>query len=165
MLAAKRTAYEPGHRPKYLVIVDETPESDRALYYAARRCARIGAGVVLAIITVPEAVEDWLGVGALMRAEAEEKAQEVLVRAAARARAVAGVEPECVVRAGQKADEIVALINEDTDIAVLVLAAGTGKEGPGPLVSTLVGKMSGSFPIPIAVIPGRLTDEHIDTLA
>jgi hypothetical protein len=46
-----------------------------------------------------------------------------------------------------------------------VLAAGSGTEGPGPLVSTLVGKASGTFPIPIAVIPGTLTDEAIEALA
>ncbi len=31
-----RRAYETGHRPKFLVVVDETPEADRALYFAAR---------------------------------------------------------------------------------------------------------------------------------
>ena len=70
-----------------------------------------------------------------------------------------------LIREGQRSDEIVRQIDEDRDIAVLVLAAGAGKEGPGPLVSTLVGKASGTFPIPIAVIPGTLTDDHIDGLA
>ena len=32
-------------------------------------------------------------------------------------------------------EEILKLIEEDEDIAILVLAAGTGKEGPGPLVA------------------------------
>ena len=36
-MASKRSAYEPGHQAKFLVVVDETPESDRALYFAARR--------------------------------------------------------------------------------------------------------------------------------
>jgi hypothetical protein len=43
----------------------------------------------------------------------------------------------------------------------LVLAAGTGKEGPGPLVSNLA-KTAGTFPIPVAVVPGHLSDEDID---
>ena len=62
-------------------------------------------------------------------------------------------------------DAIVALIEEDEDIALLVLAAGTGKDGPGPLVSTLAGKVSGSFAIPIAIVPGHLSDDEIDALA
>jgi hypothetical protein len=45
-----------------------------------------------------------------------------------------------------------------------VLAASTGKEGPGPLVASL-GKMAGTFPIPIAVVPGHLSDEDLDAMA
>jgi len=164
-MASKRSAYEPGHQPKFLVVVDETPESDRALYFAARRCARVGARVVLTMINPPNEFENWLGVGDVMRQEAEEKAKDILDRAAARARAVAGVEPEIIIREGQRSDEILKLIEEDRDIALLVLAAGPDAEGPGPLVSTLVGKAASTFPIPIAVIPGTLDDEAIDALA
>jgi nucleotide-binding universal stress UspA family protein len=165
MTPVKRSSYEPGHQPKYLVVVDETQECDRALYYAARRCARIGARTILLMIIAPTEYDNWLGVGEVMREEAEEKAEDILSRAAARARAVAGVEPELLIREGPRSEEIVKLIGEDLDIAVLVLAAGTGAEGPGPLVSTLVGQRSGTFPIPIAVIPGTLTDEEIDALS
>ena len=42
-----------------------------------------------------------------------------------------------------------------------MLAAGTGKEGPGPLVSSLA-KTAGTFPIPVAIVPGHLSDEDID---
>jgi hypothetical protein len=56
------------------------------------------------------------------------------------------------------------LIDEDEDIAALILAAGTGKEGPGPLVSSLA-KTAGDFPIPVAVVPGHLSDEDLDTMS
>ena len=42
-----------------------------------------------------------------------------------------------------------------------ILAAGTGKEGPGPLVSNLA-KTAGTFPIPVAIVPGHLSDDDID---
>jgi hypothetical protein len=45
-----------------------------------------------------------------------------------------------------------------------VLAAGTGKEGPGPLVAG-VGKAAGSYPIPVAIVPGHLGDEDLDALS
>jgi len=48
--------------------------------------------------------------------------------------------------------------------AVLVLAAGTAKEGPGPLVSAFVGR-AGANPIPITIVPGGLSDSEIDALA
>ena len=59
----------------------------------------------------------------------------ILDQFAARANGVAGITPERVVRDGEKSTEILKLIDEDEDIATLVLAAGTGKEGPGPLVA------------------------------
>ncbi len=80
-------------------------------------------------------------------------------------RAVAGVEPQVEIREGVPAKEIVALIDADEDISLLVLAAGTGTDGPGPLVSSLAGKGSGSFAVPIAIVPGHLSDRDIDTMS
>src|SRR5262249_10016840 len=42
-MSRKRRSYEAGHKPKYLVIIDGSPECDRAVYYASRRAARTGA--------------------------------------------------------------------------------------------------------------------------
>jgi len=164
-VSVKRRSYEAGHRPKFLVIVDETPECERALRFAARRVTRTGASLLLLGVVSPPDNFEWLGVGDAMRAEAEEEAQERLEVAAAKARSAAGVEPEQVVRVGDKSEAILDLINEDEDISFLVLAAGTAKEGPGPLVSSLAGKAASSFPVPVVIVPGNLTDEEIDALA
>ena len=43
MTGTRRRSYEEGHRPKYLIVIDDSEECDRALYFAARRCARISA--------------------------------------------------------------------------------------------------------------------------
>ncbi len=74
-----------------------------------------------------------------------------------------GIEPEIVIREGIATEQIHAAIEEDRDIAILVLAAGSAKEGPGPLVSSIAGKAA-AFPIPVTVIPDLLTDEEIDAL-
>lgn len=165
MTVKPRRSYEAGHRPKFLVIVDETDECDRAVYFAARRAGRVGAGLAILAVVAPPDFQHWLGVGSVMQAEAEEEASQRLDAAAARARSVAGIEPERLVRTGLKADEILSLIEEDEDVSLLVLAAGTGKEGPGPLVAHLAGKAAGSFPVPIAIVPGGLRDADIDALA
>jgi nucleotide-binding universal stress UspA family protein len=99
-----------------------------------------------------------------MRQEAQDEARTVLAQAAARARSIGGIVPEQVIREGETAEQVQALIEEDQDIAVLVLAAGTAKEGPGPLVSGLT-KTVATFPIPIAIVPGQLSDQDIDALA
>jgi hypothetical protein len=50
------------------------------------------------------------------------------------------------------------------DFSILVLAAGTSKEGPGPLVSAFAAQ-AGYHPIPVTIVPGGLSDEAIDALA
>ena len=165
-MSLKRRSHEPGHRRKFLVVVDETPECDRALYYAGRRAARTAGGVVmLGTLDLGEAQHQWLGVADLMRVEATEAMQERLDHFAARLRRACGVEPEQVIREGSRAEAILSLITQDRDIAILVLASGTGTEGPGPLVTLLAGGASARFPIPVTIVPGALSDEELDALA
>jgi len=164
-MSRKRRSYESGHKAKFLVIVDKTPECDRAVYYASRRAARVGVSVVLLrIIETHDHGQQWLGVADIMRAEAREEATAMLAKAAQRSNGIAGITPECVIREGKPHEEIVKLIEEDEDIAVLVLAAGIDSEGPGPLVSSL-GKTAGTFPIPVAIVPGHLTDDDLDAMS
>jgi nucleotide-binding universal stress UspA family protein len=163
-MSRKRRSYESGHRPKYLVVIDDSPECDRAIYYASRRSARTGGGVVmLRVIETKDRNQQWLGVADIMRAEAQEEAQAVLARFAARASAIANVTAEQVIREGEIAAEILNQIETDEDIAILVLAAGIGKEGPGPLVADL-STTAGTFPIPVAIVPGHLTDQDLDAM-
>jgi nucleotide-binding universal stress UspA family protein len=163
-MSRKRRSYEAGHQPKYLVVIDESPECDRAVYYASRRAARTGAGMVmLLVIEAHDRHQQWLGVADIMAAEAREAANAVLDRFATRANGASGITPERIVREGDKAHEILSLIDEDEDIAVLVLAAGAEVDGPGPLVDTM-GRTTG-FPIPVAIVPGHLSDEELDALS
>ena len=164
-MTRRRRSYEAGHQAKYLVIIDDTLECDRAMYYASRRAARVGVSVVLLrVIETRDHGQQWLGVADIMRAEAHEEAAATLATFAARSNGIAGITPQCVIREGEVAEEILKLIEEDEDIAVLVLAAGIGKEGPGPLVSSL-GSSAGTFPIPVAIVPGHLNDDEIDAMA
>jgi len=132
----RRRSYEAGHKPKWLVVIDDTPECDRAVYFAARRAARVGAGVImLRVIETHDRNQQWLGVADIMKAEAHEEANAVLDKYSTRANGIAGVTAERVVREGATADEILGLIEEDEDIAILVLAAGTDKDGRLKVIS------------------------------
>ena len=53
----------------------------------------------------------------------------------------------------------------DNGIATDSTPAGASKDGPGPLVSTLAGRSASTFPVPIVIVPGSLSDEEIDALA
>jgi nucleotide-binding universal stress UspA family protein len=163
-MGTQRRAYEFGHKPKCLVVVDDTAEADRAVYYASRWAARVGGGVVmLRVIEVEDRNQQWLGVADIMRAEAYEEANAALDHAAQRA-GQAAPSPERVIREGDPSEQIADVIAQDVDIIKLVLAASTGPEGPGPIITALAAA-AGSFPIPITLIPGGLTDAELDALA
>src|SRR5581483_4281420 len=160
-MTTQRRSYEAGHTPKCLVIVDETAEWDRAVYYASRWASRLGGGVVmLHVIEIDQQSQQWLGVADIMRAEAYENANAALDRAVARASGIAATIPERVIREGEATEQILEAIEDDADIALLVLAANPGAEGPGPLTTGLA-KTVGTFPIPVVIVPGELGDSEL----
>jgi len=168
MPTKKRKVFEKGHLRKFLIVVDDSPEFDVALAFAARVADRTGGGLSLAYVIQPADFHHWLGVEEVRREEEMGKAK-ALFRLARRRLARVGCEDiplEEIVREGDKAEEILALIEEDEDIAILVLGAAANSEGPGPLVSSLAaGSGAGTFPIPIYVVPGSLEVDDILALA
>jgi nucleotide-binding universal stress UspA family protein len=163
-MVSKRLSREAGHRRKFLAIIDQTPECERAVAYASMRAHSTSGGVILLYVIEPGDFKHWLGVEQIMRDEAMEAAQAALDAHATKVRTTLGIEPELVIREGKPTDEIHQLIEDDQDIAILVLAAGAAKEGPGPLVASIAGK-SAAFPIPVTVVPQNLSDEEIASLA
>src|ERR1700757_4710740 len=70
-MSTKRRSYETGHKPKCLVIVDDTAEWARAVYYASRWAMRAGGGVVmLRIIETEDQNQQWLRAAADTAADA-----------------------------------------------------------------------------------------------
>jgi nucleotide-binding universal stress UspA family protein len=161
-MSSRRRSNEAGHIRKYLVVIDDTEECDRAVFWAAKRAAHTKAAIVM--LRVIEPGEQWLGVADIMKAEAEEAAHAALDKYATRIGDLAGIAPERAIREGEPATQMLDLIDEDLDIGILVLAAGVGGEGPGPLVSS-VAKSAGTFPIPVAIVPGHLSDEDLEALS
>ncbi|MBM3555216.1 MAG: universal stress protein [Alphaproteobacteria bacterium] len=135
-----------------------------ALRFASMRARKTGEGIVLLRVIEPSEFKPWPGIEALMREEARVEAERLLQKLAEKVNRKARILPELAVREGRKRDEVIALVKEDKEIRVLVLGAAPGPDGPGPLVESLAGRMSGDFPIPIAVIPGTLSDPELEDL-
>ncbi|WP_313615566.1 universal stress protein [Agrobacterium sp.] len=162
-MVSKRLSRLEGHRRKFLAVIDGTPECERAVHYAGRRAKNSNGGLVLLYVIPDGDFQQWLGVEQIMRAEAQEEAEASMAKTAQKVREAVGIEPEVVIREGAATEQIHGLIEEDRDIAILVLAAGSTKEGPGPLVSSIAGR-GAAFPIPVTVLPDTLSDEEIDAL-
>lgn len=153
---------ESEYKRKFLVVIDDTPECDRAVTFAAHRVKRTGGTVVLLSVIDSADFQQFLGVEEVMRAEAREEAERLLDARIARIAKIGDVRTETVIREGDPIQEIERVIAADPGIAILVLAASTSSEGPGPLVTAFASRSGGgALPILVAIVPGSMTDEQI----
>lgn len=151
--------YDTEYKRKFLVVIDETEECDRALTFAAFRTKRTGGTVVL-VTVVPKPEFIGMGVEEVLRAEAVEEAERNLDMRLARIKEIGDVRAETVIREGSGPEQIEELIDKDHGIAILVLAASKSQEGPGPLVTHFAARAN-ALPIPLTIVPGRMSDEEI----
>jgi nucleotide-binding universal stress UspA family protein len=153
----------PQRPRKFLVVVDKTAEAPVALRFATRRAQHTGGRVTLLCVAEPGEFQQWRGVEEIMREEARQEAEGLVYAAAKVVNELSGIMPELIIVEGRATECLLELIQSDRDISILVLAAGTAKEGPGPLVSMFAGP--GMHPIPVTIVPGGFTDDEIDALA
>jgi nucleotide-binding universal stress UspA family protein len=149
----------------FLVVVDETEELQIAVHYAARRAAHTGGRVALLYVIEPSELQHWVAIENLAREEQREEAELLMQRLCEEILPIAGAMPIVYIREGRRRDELLSLINEEPSISILVLAAGIGPEGPGPLISYLTGKPAARLRIPVTIVPGGLTMEQLDAVS
>ncbi len=148
---------------KFLVVLDDSRECLNAMRFAAMRAAHTGGGVQILSVIPPDEFNHWIGVGEVMRAEARERIEAHFNVFAKWMRDKQGIDPELVIREGEPIDEILSQVSDDQEIGVLVLGAGSGRKGPGPLVSSLT-KNAGALPIPMTIVPGELSKEQLEAI-
>ena len=71
------------------------------------------------------------------------------------------------IREGEIIQELKNLINEEKNISVLVLGANVDEKekNPGPIINSLVSKELSNFRIPIMIVPGNFSNEHISLIS
>jgi nucleotide-binding universal stress UspA family protein len=148
---------------KFLVLIDESPECDRAVSFAAHRVRRTGGTLVLLSVIDSSDFDQFIGVADTMRAEARNEAERNLDARIARIAKIGTIRTETVIREGKPAEAIEKLVSEDPGIGILVLAAGQGDKGPGPLVTHFAAH--NRLHIMVTIVPGAMTDEEIVAVA
>ncbi len=159
----KASASEEKERV-FLVVVDDTEEMKVALHFACRRARRTGGRVALLYVQEPADFQHWMAVGDLMREEAREEGEALLQKLSAEVQQWAGSYPVLYIREGDRKEELVKLIEEEPSISILVLGAGTGPAGPGPIISHLMSKGVRELRVPVTIVPGSLSDDEIVAL-
>lgn len=149
----------------FLVVVDKSEEHKVALRYAALRAKRTGGRVALLYVIAPTDFQAFGSVENLIREEQRQEAETVMQGLSSEVQSICGKTPVFHIREGDVADELLALIDEDKGISVLVLAAAARGKNPGPLITALAGKMWTKLHIPMTIVPGDLSNEQLDRLA
>jgi nucleotide-binding universal stress UspA family protein len=153
---------ERDYKRKFLVVVDEGKETDRAIAFAAHRVKRTGGTVVLLYVIETQEFTQFLGVEDVMRAEARDNAERLVDAKLARISQWGDIRTETAIREGDLLEEIGRLIAADPGIAILVLAASNSKEGPGQLITDFAASAGhAALPVVVTIIPGTMTDEQI----
>ena len=151
---------------KFLVVVDDSPEFEAALRYASRRARSTGGRVALLRIIPGGSDEHWAGVREEIQRQQRAEAETLLSRLGEEATTRSGAPPVFLIEEGDPPSAIRKVCADDPEIKILVLAAGAGSRGPGPLVSAVLkGGGFGGRKLPVTIVPGELTDAEIEDLA
>jgi nucleotide-binding universal stress UspA family protein len=148
----------------YLVVVDDGPEAEIALRFAARRAVKTGGGVEILSILPPQEFIAFGGVQATIEEEARLHAEGLVRAAAGTLFEESGLHPSITIRGGDGPGIIRDMIAANPDIAALVLGAAPSG-APGELVAHFTGSDAGTLTVPIMIVPGSLSLEQIDRLS
>ena len=146
-----------------LVIADGSKEMEVALQYACARSKKTSRKIIIATFIEPIDVLTTQGVTEIMQNEAREEAEKRLQKAASVVKESTGFMPVLQVREGERMKELKLLIEEEENINVLVLAANVDEtnKGPGPIINSLVTKEFSNFRVPVMIVPGNFSKDHI----
>ena len=156
---------EPAPRRVFLVVVDETEEMRNALRYACRRAQKTTGRVALLHVIEPLEFQHWLGVGRVMEEEARAEAEQRLQALATEVYAQTGAVSVIHLREGNRAEQLVQLLQEDPSISLIVLGTARSASNPGPLVTYMLANLGRRVRVPVTLVPGELTVEEIDALS
>ena len=149
-----------------LVIADGSKEMEVALQYACARSKKTSRKIIIATFIEPIDVLTTQGVAEIMKNEAREEAEKILHSAATFVKNSTGTMPILHKREGEVISELKKLIEEEENINVLVLAANTNEKekNPGPIINALVTKEISTLRIPVMIVPGNFSKDHISQI-
>ena len=149
-----------------LVIADGSKEMEVALQYACARSKKTNRKIIIATFIEPIDVLTTQGVTEIMQNEAREDAEKRLRHASSIVKESTGLIPVLSIREGEIITELKALIEEEKNINVLVLAANVDEKvkNPGPIINSLVTKEFSNFRVPVMIVPGNFSKDHIALL-
>jgi hypothetical protein len=152
---------------KLLCIADDSEECRAAVYFGAMRAAGTNAKLILLRVVEPLDPGLWAAMGEAMRERMRLEALADLQALSDVAWHAAAIVPELVVQEGILDHQIRSFIDATPAVKTLLLAAASGRSGPGPLVAAAMrgGFGFGARAVAIMIVPPGLTDSELEDLA
>ncbi len=137
----------------FLVVVDESPEFDAALRYAAGAARRAQVPVTLLSVIEPSVIAAWGGVERAMDDEAFAQARAQMASHEVLAQNLSGAKPVCLYVKGERRAVLMEQLEKLGAGVVLVLGSG-GKEGGNALIQYLTSdKGLRKLHVPLVIVP------------
>ena len=152
-------------KKKFLVVVDDSDELKNAIYFAANRAIHTEGKLSLLYVVDPAIDAQWARIENLIEQEATSEAKKICRGWSQKIKKRFNIESEIIIKIGDRSEELLKLVKEDSNIRFLVLASSANNENPGPLITSLTGKKIKDLSIPIVIVPGSLSEKDIDLIA
>lgn len=151
-------------RVKYLVCVDDREASRVALRYAAHQAKTHGGHLDILHVMEPAGFKGLSSVVETMREEKREKTEQLMQELAEEVQHWCGITPSLLMREGEIVEQIVAAVQEDFDVNVLVLASSPESRSQGSVFRALTADQGHRLQIPMVIIPHVMTEQEIEQM-
>lgn len=149
---------------KFLVCVDESPESLAALHFACIKAKKRGGLVDVLHVLPPADFQTLFSIADKMQEERRQEAENLLQKLADEAHKLTGITISILLREGPVGDEVIAAALEDYDANMLVLGVAPKAANRGKLIAWLASQMGDKLLIPMMLVPGNLTEQQMEEL-
>ena len=154
-LVSEKPAYAEHQRwgGTYLIVADGSEEFSVALCYAVRMANENKCRVGIVYVMENQGFLHWGNIEKRMLDEQRAEAEAMINKACIDVEDRGGALPAVYIEQGGRTDALMSVIENDENVSMLILAAGTQGNNPCPLVSHFTGKGLSKLRVPVMVVP------------
>lgn len=162
MIASKETNIK---KTNYLVCVNSEEYSEVALHFTCHLAKKNNGSIVLLHVIEPGDYQSIGMVAEKMRKERFNESQKLLNELAGKAKEWSGITPIVMVREGFIEDEIIAVVDEDSSIKMLITGVSKESSKKSKIIPPLVSALGSKLRIPMLIVPGTITKQQMEYIA
>lgn len=144
-----------GDGKTYLVVADDSEEFAVALRYGCSVAQRNRGHVGILYVVDNEDFQQWGAVEARIQKEKRLEAEKYIWNVAKTAHEYNNSVPSLYFAEGDRGEAVMKTIEDNPDIAQLILGGSAEHSNAGPLIAWCLGKGMSRLTVPLVVVPGH----------